>query len=51
MNRAEALVQQMEEEGIDIPICVYHTMMDGYTIIGDEKKCSIVFTRLEASIL
>lgn len=47
MDRAEALVREMEEEGIDAPIDIYHTMMDGYTIIGNEEKCLIVFNRLQ----
>lgn len=47
MDRAEALVRQMEEEGIDAPIDIYHTMMDGYTMIGDEDKCLLVFERFK----
>lgn len=47
MERAEALVREMEEEGIDAPIAIYHTMMDGYTMVGDEKKGLIVFKRLK----
>lgn len=47
MDRAEGLVREMEEQGIDAPIDVYHTMMDGYTMIGDEEKCLIVFERLK----
>ncbi|KAK2971282.1 hypothetical protein RJ640_001308 [Escallonia rubra] len=47
MERAEALVREMEEEGIDAPIDIYHTMMDGYTMIGNEDKCLLVFDRLK----
>lgn len=47
MDQAEALVREMEEEGIDAPIDIYHTMMDGYTMIGNEDKCLTVFERLE----
>ncbi|KAH0907923.1 hypothetical protein HID58_039750 [Brassica napus] len=47
MERAEELVREMEEEGIDAPIAIYHTMMDGYTMVADEKKCLIVFKRLK----
>ncbi|KAE8684966.1 hypothetical protein F3Y22_tig00111105pilonHSYRG00836 [Hibiscus syriacus] len=47
MERAEALVREMEEEGISAPIEIYHTMMDGYTMIGNEEKCLIVFERLK----
>lgn len=47
MGRAEALVREMEEQGIDAPIDIYHTMMDGYTMIGNEDKCLIVFERLK----
>lgn len=47
MDRAEALVREMEEAGIDAPIDIYHTMMDGYTMVGDEDKCLIVFERLK----
>ena len=47
MNRAEGLVREMEEQGIDAPIDLYHTMMDGYTNIKDEEKCLIVFERLK----
>lgn len=47
MARAEVLVREMEEQGIDAPINIYHTMMDGYTNIRDEKKCLIVFERLK----
>jgi hypothetical protein len=46
MDRAEELVREMEEDGIDAPIDVYHSMMHGYTIVQDEKKCLIVFDRL-----
>ncbi|CAI9091390.1 OLC1v1026411C2 [Oldenlandia corymbosa var. corymbosa] len=47
MERAEALVREMEEDGIDAPIGIYHTMMDGYTMIGNEHKCLTVFERLK----
>lgn len=47
MDQAEVLVREMEEEGIDAPIKIYHTMMDGYTMIGDEDKCLLVFRRLK----
>ncbi|KAK1401802.1 hypothetical protein POM88_001407 [Heracleum sosnowskyi] len=47
MERAESLVREMEEEGIEVPIDIYHTMMDGYTIIGNEEKCLVVFERLQ----
>ena len=47
MDRAEELVREMEADGIDAPIDVYHSMMHGYTIIQDEKKCLIVFERLK----
>lgn len=50
MERAESLVREMEEEGIEVPIDIYHTMMDGYTIIGNEEKCLIVFGRLKVKI-
>lgn len=50
MERAEALVREMEEEGIDAPIAIYHTMMDGYTMVADEKKGLIVFKRLKVII-
>ena len=47
MDHAETLVREMEEQGIDAPIDIYHTMMDGYTMVGDEEKCLIVFERLK----
>lgn len=47
MDRAEELVRQMEEEGIDAPINLYHTMMDGYTEVRNEEKCLVVFERLK----
>ncbi|KAK6156245.1 hypothetical protein DH2020_010493 [Rehmannia glutinosa] len=47
MNRAEELVREMEEAGIDAPIDIYHTMMDGYTMIKNEEKCIMVFDRLK----
>lgn len=47
MDGAEALVREMEEGGIDAPIDIYHTMMKGYTMTGDEDKCLTVFRRLE----
>lgn len=50
MDRAEKLVREMEEEGIDAPIDIYHTMMDGYTMIGNEEKCLIVFDRLKVKV-
>lgn len=49
LNRAEALVREMEEEGIDAPIDIYHTMMDGYTMILKEEKCVMVFGRLKVN--
>lgn len=39
----------MEEEGIDAPIDIYHTMMDGYTMILKEDKCVMVFGRLKVN--
>lgn len=50
MSQAEALVREMEEEGIDAPIDIYHSMMDGYTIVGNEEKCLIVFDRLKVKV-
>lgn len=50
MVQAEALVRDMEEEGIDATIDIYHTMMDGYTNIGNEDKCLVVFDRLQVKI-
>lgn len=47
MDRAEALVREMEEDGIDASLDIYHTMMDGYTMIGKEEKCLIVFERMK----
>ena len=47
MDRAEELVREMEADGIDAPIDVYHSMMHGYTIVQDEKKCLVVFERLK----
>lgn len=47
MEKAEALVREMEEQGIDAPIDIYHSMMDGYTMIDNEEKCLIVFDRLK----
>lgn len=49
LDRAEALVREMEEEGIDAPIGIYHTMMDGYTMIQNEEKCLMVFDRLRVN--
>ena len=49
MDRAEALVREMEDEGIDAPLDIYHTMMDGYTMIGNEEKCLIIFKRLKVT--
>lgn len=51
MDRAEALVREMEESGIDAPIDIYHTMMDGYTISGNENKCLVVFDRLKVYVI
>lgn len=50
MARAEDLVREMEEEGTDAPIDLYHTMMDGYTNILNEEKCLIVFERLKVHL-
>ena len=47
MDRAEELVHEMEEDGIDAPIDVYHSMMHGYTVVHDENKCLIVVERLK----
>lgn len=47
MDRAEELVREMEEDGIDAPIDIYHTMMDGYTMSGNAEKCLVVFDRLK----
>lgn len=49
MERAKALVREMEEAGIDASIDIYHTMMDGYTMIGNEDKCLVVFERLKVN--
>ncbi|KAF4354084.1 hypothetical protein F8388_002484 [Cannabis sativa] len=49
MDRAEALVREMEEAGIDASIDIYHTMMDGYTMNGNEDKCLVVFDRLKCN--
>lgn len=49
MEAAEALVREMEEEGIDATMDIYHTMMDGYTMIKNEDKCLIVYKRLKVT--
>lgn len=46
LSRAEVLVREMEEQGIDASIDIYHTMMDGYTMVQNEEKCIMVFHRL-----
>lgn len=51
MDRAEDLVGEMEEQGIDAPIDIYHNMMDGYTNVLNEGKCMIVFQRLKVLTL
>lgn len=51
MERAEALVREMEEEGIDATRDIYHMMMDGYTMIKEEDKCRVVFKRLKVRLL
>lgn len=51
MGRAEELVREMEENGIDAPIDAYHSMMHGYTNIQNEEKCLIVFERLKVCLL
>lgn len=51
MERAEALVREMEEEGIDATRDIYHMMMDGYTMIKEEDKCLVVFKRLKVILL
>lgn len=50
MAQAEDLVREMEEEGIDAPIDLFHTMMVGYTNTRNEEKCLIVFERLKVII-
>lgn len=50
LDRAEALVREMEVEGIDAPINLYHSMMDGYTKVGEEEKCLTVFKRLKVCL-
>jgi pentatricopeptide repeat protein len=47
MERAEALVRELEEDGFEVPLDLYHTMMDGYTTVRDELKCLTVFQRLK----
>lgn len=49
MDRALGLVREMEEQGIDAPIDIYHTMMDGYTMESNEEKCLVVFERLKVT--
>lgn len=50
MTRAEQLVREMEQDGIDAPIDIYHSMMHGYTHCQNEEKCLIVFERLKVYI-
>lgn len=47
--RSEALVREMEEQGIDASIDIYHTMMDGYAMVQNEEKCLMVFYRLKVN--
>jgi PPR repeat len=47
MTRAEELVREMEQDGIDAPVDIYHSMMHGYTNCKNEEKCLIVFERLK----
>jgi pentatricopeptide repeat protein len=49
MGKAEALVAEMEAEGLEAILGLYNTMMDGYAHCHDESKCLHVFHKLQAS--
>lgn len=49
MERAEALVTAMEEEGLEGTLGLYNTMMDGYAHKRAEAECLNAFRRLQAS--
>jgi hypothetical protein len=40
-------VREMEQDGIDAPADIYHSMIHGYTHCQNEEKCLIVFERLK----
>lgn len=48
MERAEALVADMEEHGLEATLGLYNMMMDGYAHCRAEVQCLDVFRKLKA---
>lgn len=47
MKQAEALLAEMENEGISLRIETFETMIDGYASICNETLCLDFFKRLK----
>ena len=47
MERAEAVVADMEEHGLEATLGLYNMMMDGYAHRRAEIQCSDVFRKLK----
>lgn len=48
MERAEALVADMEEHGLEATLGLYNMMMDGYAHCRAEVQCLDVLRKLKA---
>lgn len=51
MERAEALVADMEEQGLEATLGLYNILMDGYARCHIEAQCLNVFHKLKARIV
>ena len=51
MKEAEALLTEMESEGIELKGLTLDTLIDGYANLQDESKCLYFFEKLKVNVL
>ena len=50
MKEAEALITEMESEGIELKGLTLDTLIDGYANLQDESKCLYLFEKLKVNV-
>lgn len=49
MKQAEALLTEMESEGIEMTVITFEILIDGYANLQDESKCLYFFEKLKVN--
>lgn len=49
MKQAEALLIEMESEGIEMTVITFEILIDGYANLQDESKCLYFYEKLKVN--